>query len=303
MPRIAEDTRLPADIDAQPLVQAAAALRSVIRGYRDEIEREQRLPKALVEQFHAAGFYRLVRPRELGGLQTDPLTYLRVVELLAEGAGAVGWNLCQQPASPSSSRLVCRTRASMRSTGTEADTAIAGTAVQGAGGPCPSTVDIGSPAAGPSAPAARKAPGCWAASRFSTATSRAAARMAPRSTGAGSSRVRKHRSSRGAGTCPGYVRPAASTGRSTMSSCRSGGRWSTPASRSTTSGATGRGLVRVARPGLGRAPPQRRDHRNRPGRHRRADRAGRREDAARPNRSALREPSSSGRRSVGPTRS
>jgi alkylation response protein AidB-like acyl-CoA dehydrogenase len=59
-----------------------------------EIEREQRLPKALVEQFHAAGFYRLVRPRELGGLQTDPLTYLRVVELLAEGAGAVGWNLC-----------------------------------------------------------------------------------------------------------------------------------------------------------------------------------------------------------------
>ena len=55
MQQIAEDRLLPADIDAQPLVQAAAALRSVIRGYRDEIEREQRLPKALVEQFHAAG--------------------------------------------------------------------------------------------------------------------------------------------------------------------------------------------------------------------------------------------------------
>jgi hypothetical protein len=63
MLQIAEEKRLPADIDAEPPVRAAAALRSVIRGYRDEIEREQRLPKALVEQFHAAGFYSLVMPR------------------------------------------------------------------------------------------------------------------------------------------------------------------------------------------------------------------------------------------------
>src|SRR5256712_9923599 len=93
MRQIAEEKLLPADIDGQPPVQAAAALRSVIRGYRDEIEREQRLPKALVEQFHAAGFYSLVMPRALGGLQADPLTYVRVVELLAEGAGSVGWNV------------------------------------------------------------------------------------------------------------------------------------------------------------------------------------------------------------------
>jgi len=96
MRQISEEQRLPTDVEAQPLVQAAAALRPVIRGHHDEIEREQRLPKALVEQFHAAGFYRMVRPRELGGLQTDPLTYLRVVELLAEGAGSVGWNLTKE---------------------------------------------------------------------------------------------------------------------------------------------------------------------------------------------------------------
>ena len=93
MQKMVEDTCLPVDIDAQPLVQAAAALLPVIRGYHEEIEREQRLPKALVERFHAAGFYSMVIPRELGGLQADPLTYLRVVELLAEGAGSVGWNL------------------------------------------------------------------------------------------------------------------------------------------------------------------------------------------------------------------
>ncbi len=93
MDAIAEDTRLPPDIDAQPLVQAAAALQPVLRRYHEEIEREQRMPPALVEQLHAAGFYRMVIPRSLGGLQVDPLTYLRVVELLAEGAGSVGWNL------------------------------------------------------------------------------------------------------------------------------------------------------------------------------------------------------------------
>ncbi|HMH52201.1 MAG TPA: acyl-CoA dehydrogenase family protein [Candidatus Acidoferrum sp.] len=93
MRQIAEDKLLPADIDAQPVVQAAAALQPVIRGHREDIEREQRLPKALVEQFHAAGFYNLISPRELGGLQADPLTYVRVVELVAEAAGAAGWNL------------------------------------------------------------------------------------------------------------------------------------------------------------------------------------------------------------------
>ena len=93
MDTIAEDTRLPADIDAQPVVQAAAAMRPMLRDYQEEIEREQRLPPALVEQLHAAGFYRMVIPRSLGGLQVDPLTYLRVVELLAEGVGSVGWNI------------------------------------------------------------------------------------------------------------------------------------------------------------------------------------------------------------------
>ena len=93
MQTVVEDRRLPADIDAQPVVQAAAALKPTVRHYQDEIEREQRLSPELVEQMHAAGFYRLLLPRSLGGLQADPLTYIRVVELLAEGAGSVGWNV------------------------------------------------------------------------------------------------------------------------------------------------------------------------------------------------------------------
>src|SRR5437899_8026115 len=131
MRQIAEE-KLPADIDAQPPVQAAAALRSVIRSHHEDIEREQRLPKALVEQFHAAGFYSLIIPRDLGGLQADPLTYLRVVELLAEGAGSVGWNL----ANNSIGQLITL---GLPDEGVHeiyahgADTVIAGTAVPGGG--------------------------------------------------------------------------------------------------------------------------------------------------------------------------
>jgi alkylation response protein AidB-like acyl-CoA dehydrogenase len=94
MDAITEDSRLPPDIDAQPLVRAAAALQPELRERQEEIEREQRLHPDLVRRLHEAGFYRMVIPRSLGGLQVDPLTYLRVVELLAEGAGSVGWNVC-----------------------------------------------------------------------------------------------------------------------------------------------------------------------------------------------------------------
>jgi indole-3-acetate monooxygenase len=127
-----EDDRLPSDVDAQPVVQAAAALGPLIRSLHDEIEREQQLPKALVERFHAAGLYRLVTPRELGGLQVDPLTYVRVVETVAEAAGAAGWNLANNS--------ICHLIAlGMPDDGVHeifgdgADTVLAGTAVMGGG--------------------------------------------------------------------------------------------------------------------------------------------------------------------------
>jgi alkylation response protein AidB-like acyl-CoA dehydrogenase len=132
MDTIAEEPRLPADVDALPVVRAAAALRPALRSYREEIEREQRLPQALVEQLRAAGCYRLVIPRALGGLQADPLTYLRVVELLAEGAGSVGWNI----ANNSIGQLVTLglpDEGVHEIYGRAADTILAGTAVQGGG--------------------------------------------------------------------------------------------------------------------------------------------------------------------------
>ncbi len=90
---MAEETRVPVEMDAPPLVQAAAALRLVIRSAPEAIEGDQRRPNAVVEPVHAAGFSRLLIPRALGGLQADPLTSLRVVARWSEGAGSVGWHL------------------------------------------------------------------------------------------------------------------------------------------------------------------------------------------------------------------
>ena len=127
-----EDARLPADIDAQPMVRAAAALKPTLRQYHEEIEREQRMPPALVEQLREAGFYKMVIPRTLGGLQLDTLTYLRVVELLAEGCGSVGWNLGNGGVGQLVT-LGLPDDGVHEIYGKRADTIIAGTAVQGGG--------------------------------------------------------------------------------------------------------------------------------------------------------------------------
>src|SRR5579871_6427340 len=132
MDTMLEDSRLQIDVEAQPLVRAAAALRPTLRSFQAEIESTQRLPPALVEQLHAAGFYRMVIPRSLGGLQVDPVTYTRVVEYLAEGVGSVGWNL----ANNSIAQLVTLglpDEGVQELYGAGADTVIAGTAVQGGG--------------------------------------------------------------------------------------------------------------------------------------------------------------------------
>ena len=132
MEKITDEKHLLVDVDAQPVVQAAAALHPVLRDYRQQIEGEQCLPKRLVGELRAAGLYRMLIPRTLGGLQLDPLTYLRAVELLAEAVGSVGWNL----ANNSIGQLVTLGLPDdgvEEIYGQEADTVIAGTAVQGGG--------------------------------------------------------------------------------------------------------------------------------------------------------------------------
>jgi indole-3-acetate monooxygenase len=79
--------------ESAELLAAVAALRPTIREHQAEIEQERRIPPRLVERLRAAGLYRMLVPRALGGLQVHPRTYFRAVELAAEGDGSVGWNV------------------------------------------------------------------------------------------------------------------------------------------------------------------------------------------------------------------
>jgi alkylation response protein AidB-like acyl-CoA dehydrogenase len=119
--------------ESTTLVETAAALRPIVRSFQDDAERERRIPLPLVEQLRAAGLYRMLVPRELGGLQVDLLTFLRAVELISEGDGSAGWNLANN--------AICQLMAlSLPDAGVEEvfdddgpDTIIAGTGVPGGG--------------------------------------------------------------------------------------------------------------------------------------------------------------------------
>jgi indole-3-acetate monooxygenase len=82
---------MPVAAASSPFVEAAQGLAPQIRAAANEIERERRLPPALVEAMARAGLFRLWIPRSLGGEETDAATLMRVTEEIAYADGATGW--------------------------------------------------------------------------------------------------------------------------------------------------------------------------------------------------------------------
>ena len=63
----------------------------MLRQTAEEGERERRLPAAAAKALTDAGFFRLCRPRHLGGLEADPPTVLASIEELARHDGSAAW--------------------------------------------------------------------------------------------------------------------------------------------------------------------------------------------------------------------
>ncbi len=80
----------PVDVDRE-LLESVRALIPLIRRYADEAERAREMPDAVIDRFAAAGIFRLLVPRALGGLETDAPTLMQVVEELAAADGSAGW--------------------------------------------------------------------------------------------------------------------------------------------------------------------------------------------------------------------
>jgi alkylation response protein AidB-like acyl-CoA dehydrogenase len=72
-------------------VSAVGALNEMIRRECADVDRLRRIPAGVVDALRAAGVFRMLAPRALSGAETDPLSFLRVVEEVAYADGSAGW--------------------------------------------------------------------------------------------------------------------------------------------------------------------------------------------------------------------
>jgi len=65
------------------VIARAEAVAAAVGAASDEIERDRRLPSALLDKLHEAELFRLLLPRSAKGIETDPITFFHVIETIA----------------------------------------------------------------------------------------------------------------------------------------------------------------------------------------------------------------------------
>lgn len=73
------------------LVEIARSLEPLIREHESAIENERTMPRPLVDALYDAGVFKAFWPREVDGLEVDPVEWLAMVEELSKINGSVGW--------------------------------------------------------------------------------------------------------------------------------------------------------------------------------------------------------------------
>jgi alkylation response protein AidB-like acyl-CoA dehydrogenase len=73
------------------VLAAANQIAPTLRARADEIEQARRLPADLAQQFAQAGFFRMVVPRDIGGLELPPETLMGTIEAVARADASSGW--------------------------------------------------------------------------------------------------------------------------------------------------------------------------------------------------------------------
>jgi alkylation response protein AidB-like acyl-CoA dehydrogenase len=82
-----------AGLEGEPvdLITAVGSLTPLIRAGCADIDKTRALPTAIVSVLQDIGVFRLLSPREVGGAEVDPVTFLKVVEAASHADGSVGW--------------------------------------------------------------------------------------------------------------------------------------------------------------------------------------------------------------------
>ena len=90
---------MPEVTESEGVLRAARSLRPLLRSHADEIEEQRRLSSAVITALDDIGAFHLQTARELGGLGSDLINYLKVIEELSRGDASSGW--CAMVASES----------------------------------------------------------------------------------------------------------------------------------------------------------------------------------------------------------
>lgn len=81
----------PSQPSLHPLLATAQALFPRLSARSDEIESARRLPPDLAAELAREGFFRMMLPESLGGLELHPAQSFQIIEALAKADGAAGW--------------------------------------------------------------------------------------------------------------------------------------------------------------------------------------------------------------------
>lgn len=92
------DTWTPSSADLagdQSLIARAEAVRPAVAAAAEDIETGRRLPPELLRKLHDAQLFRLLLPKSAGGIETDPITFFRIIETIAQADASTAWCLSQ----------------------------------------------------------------------------------------------------------------------------------------------------------------------------------------------------------------
>jgi alkylation response protein AidB-like acyl-CoA dehydrogenase len=79
------------DGDSADPITAVSSLTPMIRTESAGIDKTRAVPASVIAALQDVGVFRLLAPREIGGAEVDPVTFLKVVEAASYADGSVGW--------------------------------------------------------------------------------------------------------------------------------------------------------------------------------------------------------------------
>jgi len=81
--------------ELHPQVVRALALHPLIMRDGHEIDQRRELTALIVQALKDGGFFHMLQPRSIGGMELKPSDFARVTEALARADGSVAWVVCQ----------------------------------------------------------------------------------------------------------------------------------------------------------------------------------------------------------------